>query len=91
MYPNEIAIDSTLMQALRSAFAAAGAPDPEHFYCNFALDAGYFARAGIQAVMLGPGEVDQFHSSEESVLVTDLTRMANVYHRMIEQCLEHIS
>jgi acetylornithine deacetylase len=91
MYPNEIAIDSTLMQALRSAFAAAGAPDPKHFYCNFALDAGYFARAGIQAVMLGPGEVDQFHSSEESVLVTDLTRMANVYHRMIEQCLEHIS
>jgi acetylornithine deacetylase/succinyl-diaminopimelate desuccinylase-like protein len=89
MYANEIAIDSTLMQALRAAYAAAGAPNPEPFYCNFALDAGYLARAGIQAVMLGPGEVDQFHSSEESVLVSDLGRMANVYYRMIEQCLGH--
>lgn len=91
MYPNEIAVDSTLMQALYKAFTTAGDPNPEHFYCNFALDAGYLARAGIQAVMLGPGEVDQFHSSEESVLVADLSRMANVYYRMIEQCLGHNS
>jgi acetylornithine deacetylase len=38
-------------------------------------------------VMLGPGEVDQFHSNEEHVLVADLVAMANVYYRMIEQCL----
>jgi acetylornithine deacetylase len=37
--------------------------------------------------MLGPGEVDQFHSNEELVLVSDLVGMANVYYRMIEQCL----
>jgi acetylornithine deacetylase/succinyl-diaminopimelate desuccinylase-like protein len=89
MYPNETATDGTLMEALRAAYAAAGAPNPEHFYCNFALDAGFLARAGIEAVMLGPGEVDQFHSSEESVLVADLSRMANVYYRLIEQCLGH--
>jgi acetylornithine deacetylase/succinyl-diaminopimelate desuccinylase-like protein len=89
MYPNETATDGTLMEVLRAAYAAAGAPNPEHFYCNFALDAGFLARAGIEAVMLGPGEVDQFHSSEESVLVADLSRMANVYYRLIEQCLGH--
>jgi acetylornithine deacetylase len=87
MYPNEISPESVLMRILRAAFNAAGQPDPEHFYCNFALDAGYLARAGIQAVMLGPGDVDQFHSDDESVLISDLTAMGNVYYRIIEQCL----
>lgn len=87
MYPNEISTESPFVRVIHAAFKAAGASDPEHFYCNFALDAGYFARRGIPAVMLGPGEVDQFHSSEESVRVSDLTLMANVYYRMIEQCL----
>jgi acetylornithine deacetylase len=89
MYPNEISPESALMHRLRSAYAAAGQADPEQFYCNFALDAGYLARSDIQAVMLGPGEVDQFHSSEESVLISDMSAMSNVYYRMIEQCLTH--
>jgi acetylornithine deacetylase len=87
MYPNEIATDGPLATTLRKAFDIAGQPVPEQFYCNFALDAGYLGRKGIEAVMLGPGEVDQFHSSEEHVLISDMVAMANVYHRMIEQCL----
>jgi acetylornithine deacetylase len=89
MYPNEISMDGPFMQVLRAAFAAAGEPDAEPFYCNFALDAGYLARSGIEAVMLGPGEVDQFHSNEENVLVSDLVAMSNIYYRIIEQCLGH--
>jgi acetylornithine deacetylase/succinyl-diaminopimelate desuccinylase-like protein len=38
-------------------------------------------------VTLGPGQVDQFHSSEESVLASDLCAMSNVYYRMFKQCL----
>jgi acetylornithine deacetylase len=87
MYPNQISLDGPLFSHLRAAFACAGLAEPQPFYCNFALDAGYFARKGIEAVMLGPGEVDQFHSDEEHVLVSDLVAMANVYDRMIEQCL----
>jgi len=87
MYPNEISDDGPLAGVLGAAFRRAGQPAPERFYCNFALDAGYFARRGIEAVMLGPGEVDQFHSSEEHVLLSDLVAMANVYYRVIEQCL----
>jgi acetylornithine deacetylase len=87
MYPNEITLDGPLFSRLRAAFARAGQGAPEPFYCNFALDAGYFGRKGIEAVMLGPGEVDQFHSDEEQVLVADLVAMAHVYHRIIEQCL----
>src|SRR5262249_2858467 len=87
MYPNEISVTGPLADALRAAFRRAEQPIPEWFYCNFALDAGDFARRGIEAVLLGPGEVDQLHSCEEHVLISDMIAMANVYFRMIEQCL----
>ncbi len=87
MYPNEIRLDGPLFSRLRGAFARAGRGVPEPFHCNFALDAGYFGRRGIEAVMLGPGEVDQFHSDEEQVLVDDLVAMAHVYYGIIDQCL----
>lgn len=89
MFPNEIALDGPLMTILRSAFAKANSVNAPHFYCNFALDAGYLGNAGIEAVMLGAGEVDQFHSDEETVLVSDLTDMANIYYGIIRQCLVH--
>lgn len=87
MYPNEIATDGKLFAGLERAFAKAGQGTPEAFHCSFALDAGYLGRKGVEAVMLGPGEVDQFHSNEEHVLVSDLASMANVYYRLIEECL----
>lgn len=87
MYPNEIALDGPLHSKLAAAYRKAGYAVPEPFYCNFALDAGYFGRKGIEAVMMGPGEVQQFHSDEEHVLVSDLVGMAKVYHGLIEECL----
>jgi acetylornithine deacetylase len=87
MYPNEVGVDGPLMRELTAAFAAADEANPEHFYCNFALDAGYFGRAGIESVMLGAGNVAQFHSDDEHVLITDLVAMARVYYRIMERCL----
>lgn len=87
MHPNQVSPQSALMADLRAAFAAAALPEPAHFYCNFALDAGYLTRQDIPAIMLGPGEVDQFHSNEESVLISDLVAMSRVYYGMIERCL----
>jgi acetylornithine deacetylase/succinyl-diaminopimelate desuccinylase-like protein len=87
MYPNELALDGPFFAQLRSAFAAAGQGEPRSFPCSFALDAGYLSRNGIEAVMLGPGEVDQFHSNEEQVLVSDLVGMANVYYQLVGQCV----
>jgi acetylornithine deacetylase len=83
MFPNELALDGSLSKKLRTAFSRAGQRELTSFHCNFALDAGFFSRNGIEAVMLGPGEVDQFHSSEEQVLVADLVHMANVYYQLI--------
>jgi len=87
MYPNEISTDGPLFRKLAEAFDQSGHGRPEPLYCNFALDAGYFARRGIEAVMLGPGEIDQFHSSEEHVLISDLVAMAQVYRAVIDNCL----
>ena len=87
MFPNEIATDGPLYRHLTDAYARAGLGTPTPFHCNFALDAGFFARHGVEAVMLGPGAVDQFHSDEEYVAIADVTRMAAVYHRLIESCL----
>jgi acetylornithine deacetylase len=89
MYPNEIAPGGPFYARLRAAFDRA-AVKREDLHCNFALDAGYLSRRGIEAVMLGPGEVDQFHSSEEHVLVADLAAMAEVYYRLIETCLSDL-
>lgn len=87
MYPNEIALDGVFYSKLRQAFASAELGEPESFHCNFALDAGFFCQRGIEAVMFGPGEVDQFHSSEENVLVSDLVGAAKVYYGLIQACL----
>lgn len=85
MYPNEVADDGALMTLLRAAYADAGLGDAEKVICNFALDAGYFGNRGIEAVMLGPGEIDQFHSEEEHVQVSDMLDMARVYRALIER------
>jgi acetylornithine deacetylase len=87
MYPNELALDGPFYSRLSAAFDRAGHGKNENFYCSFALDSGYFSRRGIESVMLGPGEVDQFHSNEEHVLVSDLAAMSDIYYELIGKCL----
>jgi len=85
MYPNEVADDGPLMTLLRAAYADAGLGAAQKVVCNFALDAGYFGHRGIESVMLGPGEIDQFHSEEEHVRISDMLDMARVYRAFIER------
>jgi acetylornithine deacetylase len=90
MYPNEIATRGLLFRKLNEAFSKAGKGPPEPLYCNFALDAGYFGRQGIEAVMLGPGEVEQFHSDEEHVLVSDFLATTGIYYELMKRCLSEV-
>lgn len=87
MYPNELSLTGAFYKKLTASYQAAVGREPENFYCNFALDAGYFCRQNIESVMLGAGEVGQFHSSEENVLVKDLVDMSKIYHALIDNCL----
>jgi acetylornithine deacetylase len=87
MYPNETALDGAFMTFINAAYARAGSGGAMPFNSSFALDAGFFSQLGTEAVMMGPGEIDQFHSNEEHVLVSDLTGMARVFHELITLCL----
>lgn len=87
MHPNELAADGALMPLLERAYADAGL-EAATVACNFALDAGYFARRGIESVMLGPGRIEQFHSRDEHVLVSDMLEMARVYLALIRRTQE---
>ena len=87
MYPNEVADDGPLIKLLDLSYQDAGFSGAERIDCSFALDAGYFGHLGREAVMLGPGEIDQFHSDEESVLVSDMVNMSKIYRALIEHAL----
>ena len=83
MYPNEVTENRPLMNLLRNAWRDAGLGEAPSLACSFALDAGYLGHLGIDSVMLGPGEIEQFHSSEEHVRVADMLDMARVYAELI--------
>jgi len=87
MYPNEISPDGLFYGKLSAAFDRAGLGAPKPWYCNFALDGGFFGQKGIESVMLGPGDVDQFHSNDEYVRVADVAALARVYRNLIDCCL----
>jgi acetylornithine deacetylase len=46
-------------------------------------DAGWLARAGIPAIICGPGDLAEAHTTNESVAVADLLDAARVYARLI--------
>ena len=87
MYPNEISVDGLFYGNLSAAFQRAAIAPASPWYCNFALDAGFFGQRGIEAVMLGPGDVEQFHCNDEYVHVVDVTALAHVYRNLIDCCL----
>lgn len=87
MYPNELDTNGPFFEKLAAAFDHSGYGNAEGFACNFALDAGFFSNKGAEAVMLGPGEVAQFHSNEENVLISDLVGIAKVYYELIRECV----
>ena len=86
-YPCEVSRDSDLISHILAGHAAAGLAEPAFFYSHAALDAGYFTAKGCEATMWGPGEIEMFHTNEESVLVDDVWDIANAYLGMIESYL----
>jgi acetylornithine deacetylase/succinyl-diaminopimelate desuccinylase-like protein len=87
MYPCVIAEDGPFLGHARAGHAAQGLPPPETFYSHSALDAGYLAAQGCEASMWGPGRMEQFHTDEESLLVTELVAGAKAYLGFLESAL----
>jgi acetylornithine deacetylase len=87
MYPCEISRDGPLFAAIARARAEVGSPPPETLYSHSALDAGFLAAHGCEAAMWGPGRMAQFHSDEESLLVSELVAGARDYAQLLRSYL----
>jgi acetylornithine deacetylase len=87
MYPAEISPDGAFMQAVNGGCRRMGLPRPSIFHSHGALDAGYFCLKGAESAMWGPGIVEQWHSEDERIAVTDLVAGGEAYLGMIEDYL----
>lgn len=87
MLPAEIDPEGALARAVRAGCAARGIAAPAGFYSNGALDAGLLHAAGKEAAMWGPGEMDLWHTDNESIAVADLVAGAEGYLGLIGACL----
>lgn len=82
MYPCELAEESGLVRAIDE-----GAGPQARFHSHGALDAGYFARHGIEATMWGPGDMEMWHTDEETIPVAEIVRGARGYRGLIGRYL----
>jgi acetylornithine deacetylase/succinyl-diaminopimelate desuccinylase-like protein len=87
MYPAEAAPDGPLLRAVNDGCRRMGLSAPPTFHSHGALDAGYFCFKGGEAAMWGPGDMDQWHSADERIAVTDLIDGAASYVGLIEEYL----
>ncbi len=87
MYPCEIAADGPLVARIGEGARRAGLAVPDTFYSHSSLDAGYLLKLGCEATMWGPGRVEQFHSDDEFVLVSELMAGAYGYAGFLEATL----
>lgn len=87
MYPAEILPNGELMRAINGGCIRMGLTAPATFYSDGALDAGYFCFNGGEAAMWGPGAIEQWHSEDERISVTDLVDGATGYLGLIEEYL----
>ncbi len=53
---------------------------------SYCTEAGLFQRAGIPAVVCGPGSIEQAHKPDEFIAVSELRKCESFLRRLAEQC-----
>lgn len=69
-YPGLVLDDNSPAIALALEISGANAPEA----VAYGTEAGHFQRAGIPAVICGPGSIDQAHKADEFVALSELTK-----------------
>ena len=69
------------MRAVNGGCGRMGLAPPQTFHSHGALDAGFFCHKGGEAAMWGPGAIEQWHSEDERIAVSDLVAGAVAYRR----------
>lgn len=54
---------------------------------SYGTEAGLFQRAGIDAIICGPGEIDRAHKPDEYIRVEELSACETLLERLGRQCL----
>lgn len=87
MLPSEVTADATVVRRIQDAVGRLGHPPLEMFFSQGGLDAGYLNEAGCEAVMWGPGDVDEWHTADEKVPVEQLERAGDAYLALLHRHL----
>jgi acetylornithine deacetylase/succinyl-diaminopimelate desuccinylase family protein len=86
--PSELSGDAEIVRLADEAFRALEGRRRRHAAMHGTTDARFLIRAGIPALILGPGDLAQAHTIDEFVAVEDLERAAAVYAVMLTRFLE---
>ena len=81
--PVPLEADAPGLATLEAAHAAVRGAAPVRTMWPSVSDAGWLARAGIPTIIYGPGELEEAHTTNESIAVADLVDAARVYARLI--------
>jgi len=81
-YPLETPPDAAVARAAASALASLGL-DSTPAGVPYGSDASKLARAGVPAIVAGPGTIDQAHAAEEYVECAEVERAVEFYRRLI--------
>ncbi len=80
-YPGLVMDESSPAIALAREISGANAAET----VAYGTEAGHFQRAGIPAVICGPGSIDQAHKADEFVALSELTRCETFLRKVIEK------
>jgi acetylornithine deacetylase len=80
-HPMELAAEAPLFRALCGL-----AGEPADAAADYATDAGWLQRMGMDCVLFGPGSIRVAHKPDEHVPVADLARARGVLARLVTTC-----
>jgi succinyl-diaminopimelate desuccinylase len=81
-FPGKLSANHPLAQRAVTAAKEAGL-DGGFFYRRAALDAGYFLKLDIPAIMWGPGDPALAHTDEERASLAEAERLAHAYRTFL--------
>ncbi len=62
--------------------------DNQHRYVSYVTEAGQYQRAGIAAIVCGPGSIDQAHKANEFLAKEQLAQSCSFVEKIVADCCE---
>jgi acetylornithine deacetylase len=87
MLPSEVPTDAAIVGHVQRSLATANLPPAKTVFTHGGLDAGFLNSHACEAIMWGPGDVQEWHTSEEQVPVSELNGAATGYLAVIRSVL----